>query len=157
MYSTEEGLRRTLCSDTKIYKSVINGYTINHLEAGEGEPLLLIHGANFGWGIWYPNIDYFSKYFKVFAIDLPGAGRSTKIDYRDLDLQRDFIEVVSEFIKNNIQGTLNIIGCSAGGWVAARIALLFPEKINKLVFLNTFGFVDYFSLSDLVIGNRIFS
>ena len=47
---------------------------------------------------------------------------------------------------------ISLVGSSAGGWVALRLALTMPERIDKLVLANSLGFTDYLSVSDRIIG-----
>jgi len=75
--TTEQTLANSLGIELAIKQIPIGAHKINYLVAGKGEPLLLIHGANFGWGVWYPNIPELAKHFTVYAIDLPGAGHSS--------------------------------------------------------------------------------
>ena len=57
----------------------VNGIRTRYLEAGTGEPLLLVHGGGFGRcynasaNDWDLNIDGFAKSFHVFAIDKIGG------------------------------------------------------------------------------------
>ncbi|MCK5026791.1 MAG: alpha/beta hydrolase [Candidatus Pacebacteria bacterium] len=149
---TEEKLRKTLDIPIKIKQSSVNGYQINYAKIGKGEPLLLLHGANFGWGVWYPNIPELAKHFTVYAIDLPGAGRSTKIDYGKMDLYKDMVDTVDEFIHKHNLEKFHVIGCSAGGWIGFRLALRYPDKVRKIVAENTAGFSDGVKIKDRIIG-----
>lgn len=150
--NTENRLIETIPVKLKKEKTRINNYDINYVTAGKGEPLLLIHGGNIGWGQWYPNIDAFSKFFRVYALDLPGAGRSTKVNFSKLDLEKDFVEVVEKFI--NIHGfkNLNVIGSSIGGWILLKIALRGNTKLKKLVLVDCIGFTNHMRIADRIIG-----
>lgn len=136
----------------EIKETVIGAHTIRYVVAGKGEPLLLLHGANFGWGVWYPNIAEFAKYFTVYALDLPGAGRSSRVDYRTLDPEKDLWGVVERFVQERQFKKFSAIGCSVGGWLAMRLALRYPDRIQSLILENTVGFANYFNFSDKVIG-----
>ena len=149
---TEKKLATIIDANITIKNCEISGHKINYMVAGDGPPLLLIHGANFGWGMWYPNISELAKHFTVYAIDLPGAGRSSRIDYSKLDLERDFVGVVEQFINKLQLKDFHIIGSSAGGWLALKMALANPNKVNKIIIQNTVGFADYMGLFDKVIG-----
>jgi pimeloyl-ACP methyl ester carboxylesterase len=150
--TTEQRLANSLGVDFAIKQIPIGNYQINYLVAGKGDPLLLIHGANFGWGVWYPNIPELSKHFTVYAIDLPGAGRSSRINYAKLDLQRDLVDVVEQFISANQLENAHLVGFSVGGWLTMKIALLHAERKNKLIIENSVGFTDYMGRSDKIIG-----
>src|SRR3989344_8879229 len=103
---TEKALADRLGIPYKIKKIKIGKYLINYFEAGPpageagaGKPLVLIHGGNIGWGQWYPNIPELSKHFKIYAIDMPGAGRSSKLDYAKLSFEKDYFEILSKFLQ----------------------------------------------------------
>jgi predicted nucleotidyltransferase len=63
----------------KLEQVKIGEFVINYATAGKGLPIVLIHGGNIGWGQWYPNIPELARYFKVYALDLPGGGRRSRI------------------------------------------------------------------------------
>ena len=54
-------------------------FKINTLICGEGPPLVLFHGLGGSVGFWISNLHVFSKFFTCYAIDLPGFGRSSRI------------------------------------------------------------------------------
>lgn len=94
---------------------VIGSHRIHSIIAGSGPPLLLLHGANIGWGAWFPNLPAFAQKFTVYALDLPGSGHSSFIDFRHADLDKDFVETVAQFrALKKIENT-KIIGHSLGG------------------------------------------
>jgi len=148
----EEKLIKSIDTKLTARDIAIDDYNIHYVTAGSGPPLLLIHGATIGWGQWYPNIAEFAKYFKVYALDLPGSGYSTKIDFRKANLEKSFVDVVQKFIaKKNLVNT-SIIGHSIGGWVAIKLALRDKSLVNKMVLVNSLGFSDYVSLPQRLIG-----
>lgn len=51
---------------------------IHYFEAGEGEPLILVHGIGQSAYTWHNNFDELAKSFHVYALDLPGHGYSGK-------------------------------------------------------------------------------
>ncbi len=124
----------------KINQCLIDGFNINYLVAGEGEPLLLIHGANIGWGMWYLNIPELSKKYKVIAIDLPGAGASDSLDYKNADLQKTFVKLVENFLLFLGVDNIRVIGHSFGGWVAMKLAIASNINIKKIILSDSLGF-----------------
>ena len=139
----EKKLARSIGIDLKIEQIEINKYTINYAVAGSGQPLVLIHGANIGWGQWYPNIAELSKHFTVYAIDLPGAGGSTKIDFKTADLEKDFVDIVDAFITKKGLGNVSLLGHSLGGWITLKLAIKNRPYINKIILVDSLGFTDY--------------
>jgi len=98
---------------------------------GEGEVLLLIHGWAFDSTVWQNQIDYLSKTFRVVILNLPGHGLS---EYRE---GVDIIQDLFSFVKNLNCENLTIMGHSFGGVLALRLALTFPQLINRLILVNT--------------------
>lgn len=140
---SEKKLIEAINTPLAIRQTSIFGYQINYISAGSGPPLLLIHGANIGWGEWYLNIDELSKHFSVFAVDLPGAGESSDPDFRKADLDRDYIMVVDRFIQNLGFDKISIVGHSFGAWIVLRLAMQKKPYIGKIVLVSPMGFSDY--------------
>jgi pimeloyl-ACP methyl ester carboxylesterase len=107
--------------------------------AGQGAPLLLIHGANVGWGQWALNLKHLAKYFKVIAVDLPGCGGSTPIDFNKIKFA-EFAEVMGDFIRLLKAHHLSIVGHSFGGAVAIKLAGQAELDVRKLVLVGPLGF-----------------
>lgn len=130
-------------TESQIKKIFIDSYQINYLEAGAGAPIILIHGLNIGWGEWHQNIAELAKYFKVYALDLPGSGNSTKIDFHNADLEKKFVEIVDKFIIIKKITAAVIIGHSIGGWIALKLATQNKNYIKSVIAVNSLGFSDY--------------
>ena len=112
----------------------IKGHTIFYIVKGEGEPIVLIHGYGAGMWVWEKQIEILSQSFRVYALDLIGHGFSDrpKIAYTPeayIHFMRDFMDGVG------IERA-TLIGNSMGGGIAWAIAVLFPERVNRLVLIN---------------------
>lgn len=150
--STESKLKNLVKTKIEIKQVNISGHKINYSVSGHGPDLLLVHGANFGWGVWHENISELSKHFRVFAIDLPGSGRSSRIDYKTMDPEKDLLEIVKKFIYLLKLEKPSVVGFSLGGWITMRLSIDESESIGKIVVVNSVGIADYMSLGDKVIG-----
>ena len=152
MHDTEKRLGDIVGVPLSYHTITINGYDIRYVKAGAGLPLVLIHGGNLGWGHWYPNIAELSKHFTVYALDLPGGGRSTKIDFKRLNFEKDLVDTVDVFIqKLNLQSVF-LVGASMGGWVAMKVALKNGDKIKKIVVADSVGFSSHMTFPDLLMS-----
>ncbi len=143
----EKKLADTMGVSYKINQCEIDGFRINYLVAGEGEPLLLIHGANIGWGMWYQNIPELAKKYKVIALDLPGAGASSNVEFKNIDLEKTFVRPVESLLHFLGVGNIRVIGHSFGGWVAMKMALVSKISIKKIVLSDSLGFSTKITLS----------
>lgn len=117
----------------------VNSYNIHFITAGEGSTVVLLHGANIGLGQWYKNIEFLSKKFQVVAVDFPGSGGSSKIDFSTSDIERDFIDPLYFFLKQlNISNPF-IIAHSFSAWAIAKVIEKYDYKVKKIVFVNPMG------------------
>ena len=115
----------------------VDGITTHYLVAGEGPPLILLHGLGASVITWRDNIGPLSQAFSVYAVDLHGHGDTDK---PDLDYSME--TVLSFFIL--FLDTLGIercslIGNSTGGYLALRMALDYSERVEKLVLVDSAG------------------
>ena len=107
-----------------------------------GRTIMLFHGKNFGGYYWGNVIRALTGVgFRVIAPDQIGFGRSSKpvINYT--------FEQLANWNKNlldtlGIQKT-SILGHSMGGMLATRFALMYPERMDKLLLENPIGLEDY--------------
>ena len=137
--TSEEKLTELVGAGLTLKQIKIGRFDINYAVAGAGPALLLLHWANIGWGQWHLNIPELAKHFTVYAPDLPGAGRSTEINFRTCDLERDFVDTIHRFITALGLKTVSIVGHSLGGWIALRLALREKKLIDKLILASPMG------------------
>jgi 2-hydroxy-6-oxonona-2,4-dienedioate hydrolase len=117
----------------------VKGVRTCYYEAGKGEPLLLVHGGNFGAfecsvnsGGWSYNIEPLARHFRVIAVDRLGQGY-TGAPLRDEDYtMAASVRHVIDFIEIMQLPAVNIIGHSRGAFVAVRVALERPELVRSV-------------------------
>lgn len=111
-------------------------------EKPNGKILMLFHGKNFGGYYWTNVIKAMNaKGFRVLVPDQIGFGKSSKpiINYSFHQLAEFNKQLLDSL---GIQQTV-IMGHSMGGMLAARFALLYPERTTQLIFENPIGLEDY--------------
>ncbi len=106
--------------------------TPHYLEAGSGPPLLLLHGLFDSSGTWVRLIPYLSAQFKVYAIDLPGFGKTPLPDDWGESLS-SMVDTVIGFLDQREISQISLIGSSMGGGVitCGRGALPFSHPENR--------------------------
>jgi pimeloyl-ACP methyl ester carboxylesterase len=109
---------------------------IEVLEAGQGEPLLFLHGAG-GIPQWEGVLPLLARRYRVHAPLLPGFGRSTGLDVLDdqLDLILHGFDVMAALGLERPY----VVGESMGGWIAAEMAALRPKEIGCLALAAPLG------------------
>ena len=116
--------------------------SLNHLhslESGAGPPLLLIHGLFDLLETWERLIPLLSDRFKVYAIDLPGFGKSPLPKAWEESLS-GMVEAVVSFLDWKRIEKISIVGNSMGAGVALGVAGRHPERVERVVLVNPYGF-----------------
>ncbi len=104
----------------------------------KGAAVLLIHGLGGSVENWQSNIDAFAEKFRVYALDLPGFGRSDKPNAPySVPYLAGFIP---EFLATQGIKKANIIGNSLGGAIAVHFASAYPSMAEKLVLVDPAGY-----------------
>lgn len=112
------------------------GVKTRYLEAGEGEPLILLHGTGGHLEAYLRNIGPLSERFRVIVYDMLGHGYTDKPDKSyTVDL---YTEHLITFMEALGLERAHLSGESLGGWVAAWTAAHYPERVSGLM-LNTPG------------------
>jgi len=110
--------------------------TIEVLEAGQGAPLLFLHGAG-GIPEWTGALPLLARRFRVHAPLLPGFGRSTGLEL--LDEQLDLFFHGFDVLEALGLDRPYVVGESMGGWMAAEMAALRPKEISRLALAAPIG------------------
>jgi len=124
----------------KIYKIQsktikVDGLDVRYYTAGQGEPLVVIHGGGGDARTWRRNIAELAKNYTVYAPDLPGYGGSQPLD--GAYYIPELVEFVDKFARSLGLEKFNLVGHSLGGGIALNYALKSPHKIKKLVLVSS--------------------
>ena len=128
---THDGTSRTLDTEQG---------TLHYHEAGDGPPLVLIHGSGpgvSGWANFRGNLPAFADHFRTLVLDLPGFGKSYSCEGSPLMAAP---QAVLDFLDGMSLTSVPIVGNSMGGNVASRIAALNPDRVSRLVTIGGVGF-----------------
>jgi len=104
---------------------------LNYIEKGEGEVLLLLHGNGENTDYFEHQLEYFSKFYRVIAIDTRGHGKSPRGTKPFTIVQ--FAEDLHDFMAFHGIEKANILGFSDGGNIALTFALKHPDMVEKLI------------------------
>lgn len=113
----------------------VSDLDVNYYMAGQGNPLVVIHGGATGAESWIHNMAQLAESYTVYLPDLPGFGRSQPIS-GELRIPQlvDFVDRFSEKVGLK---TFHLMGHSLGGGIALNYALKFPSKVKKLVLVSS--------------------
>lgn len=120
-------------------------------EAGQGAPLLYLHGFVDVHGAsvdWLPMHEALAKSFRVIAPAHPGCAGSDESEDIDTidDVEFHLLEVLDALGLTKV----DVVGYCFGGWLAAELAARNPERVNRLVLIGASGlFVPGVPIGDL--------
>ncbi len=112
----------------------INDHTIFYVVKGTDCPLILIHGYGAGIWVWEKQFEALSRFYRVYALDLIGHGFSDRprIHYTP----ETYIHCLRDFMDRVGIEKATLIGNSMGGGVAWAMAILFPERVDRLILID---------------------
>jgi pimeloyl-ACP methyl ester carboxylesterase len=117
----------------------VNGYKMHYLAGGTGRPLVLVHGLGSRGADWANLIPrLIDGGHRVYALDLLGYGRSAQPRDASYSIS-DQAVIVEGFLDSQHLHQVDLAGWSMGGWIAMHVALQQPERIRRLVLLDSAG------------------
>lgn len=119
-------------------KIIINNLKINFKIAGEGEPLLILHGWGGSSDSWIKVQELLAKEgYKVISPDFPGFGKS-KTPFQTWSVG-DYARWTNDFADFLNLKRFFVLAHSFGGRVAIKLAIQSPEKIKSLILCSSAG------------------
>jgi pimeloyl-ACP methyl ester carboxylesterase len=124
----------------------LDGQPVNTIELGpegsanqnaSGQPLVFVHGLSGCWANWLEQLPVLAREHRVITFDLPGFG------YSPMPAQQISISGYARLL-DRLLGELGIdaaavIGNSMGGFIAAELAIAFPQRVERLVLISAAG------------------
>lgn len=107
-------------------------WKLRYYEAGEGHPVILIHGSGpgaTGWSNFSGNIEALAQHFHVYALDMPGWGQSDPCTKETLD----HVGATVQFMDALGIEKAALVGNSMGGIVALAVAADHPERVSHVI------------------------
>jgi pimeloyl-ACP methyl ester carboxylesterase len=117
------------------------GIETSYLEAGVGEPVLMLHGSGPGVSAmanWQNNIGALAQRFRVLAPDIVGFGATQRPDDVVYSLRTWTDQIWAFLDAHGIEKTA-IVGNSLGGRIALQMAIDCPDRITKMVLMGAPG------------------
>lgn len=111
--------------------------------AGQGKPVVLLHGFAEDGHIWQHQIDFLKDHFTVIIPDLPGTGKSNMIAGMSID---DMAEVIKEILIIELSNfplqQAVLIGHSMGGYITLAFAEKYPHLLTGFGLVHSSAFAD---------------
>jgi len=128
----------------------VNGFPVPYQRKGAGEPLLALQAEDAA-SQWRPFHDALAARLDVIAPEHPGFGEAERPDWLEgiLDLAYCQLSVLDHLGLDRV----HLLGESLGGWVAAEMASLTPERFRSLTLIGPMG-LDAPGIPDVFVMNR---
>jgi pimeloyl-ACP methyl ester carboxylesterase len=133
-----------------VSKLPVGEISMFYVEAGQGEPLVLVMGLgadHLAWGFQFPA---FVEHYRVIAFDNRGAGQTDAPDhpYTTRMMAEDTVGLMDAL---GIERA-HLLGVSMGGMIAQEVALNHPDRVRSLQLHCTLGRPDRYLLAQLDVG-----
>lgn len=122
--------------------SIVTEQGLLHYEPyGRGQPIILLHGWINSWDVWRDSMIALAqtKTYRVYALDFWGFGESAKGGRTASTTFRvaSYVEMVHQFMDTLGIQHAPVFGHSMGGTVALRMALTYPERVEKVAVVGS--------------------
>ena len=126
----------------------VEGYKLRYYRAGQGEPMLLIHGITSYSFIWSEVFETLSKQYDVIAVDLFGCGHSEKTLEIDHSL-KNHARLLWNFLDQLHVDKLHIVGHDVGGGITQIMMVSSPKRIHTVTLINSVAY-DFWPVQPIV-------
>lgn len=109
---------------------------VHLLEAGHGDPMLVLHGGDGEAVDWAPLMAEMQERVHLYALDRPGFGLTDPFDYRSVDLRRHAGDFVVSAMDALGLGSAHVMGGSMGGFFALAAALDHPGRVRSVILVG---------------------
>ena len=107
--------------------------------AGNGAPLVLLHGGMGSINHWHRNFDALAQHFTVHALDMPGYGESPTVP-KDMP-NDDYVALMVDALNATVPtGSFRLAGFSFGGIISSLCAAQMGARVEKLSLMGPGGF-----------------
>ena len=139
----------------------VDGLETAYRRRGKGETLVYLHGGA-GTRSWGPIHQALAEKFDVIAPEHPGYGDTPR--FEDQDSWTDFVLHYDAFFRALNLTKFHLVGTSLGAWLAANLAVYFPERYASITLITPLGlhideepFIDVFRMQPEAAADALFN
>ena len=119
----------------------VPGGTANVIELGEGPPVVFVHGLSGCWQNWLEQLPDLGRDHRVITLDLPGFGASP-MPSGEISMS-GYARMLDALLADLGVDAAAVVGNSMGGFIAAELAIAFPQRVERLVLVSAAGISTY--------------
>ena len=115
-------------------------FTIEYYEAGQGHPVIMLHGTGpgaTGWSNFYPNIGPLSEKYHAIAMTFPGWGESSEFDPSTEPRTKVNARAVKQLMDELGLEKAALVGNSMGGMCVQQFAVDYPERLSHFITMGS--------------------
>jgi len=122
------------------FLDIASGARIHYRDEGNksGNPLVLVHGSNASLHTWEPWVKRLGDEFRVITLDLPGHGLTGRVPGDDYS-PAAFVGAINAVVDHLDVAEFTLGGNSMGGGATWEYALVYPEKVNAMILIDSAG------------------
>ena len=124
--------------ETNEHEVRVNGYAVRYVVAGEGEPVVLVHGLSGSTRWWSRNVPALAEHYRVYLVNLPGFGTIRRPGRRRFVLAEAASWLLAWMEAVGLE-SVHLVGHSMGGYLALKIAARRPDSVRKLALVDPAG------------------
>ena len=111
-------------------------------QAADSLPLVMIHGFGCGIPQFYKNFDHLHSNRKLYAIDLPGFARSTRVNFTpDAEkCEQEFVDYIEKWREGVGLEKFILLGHSLGAFLSCCYTMRHPNRVRHLILDDPWGF-----------------
>lgn len=132
-----QGVNTPNKSERELKTQLLDGYKINYIDIGEGEPVVFLHGSISDYRVWEAQMDTFAVNHRVIALSRRYAypNDQTIGDSNDYSIPAHAKDLV-DFLQKLNAGPVHLVGHSFGGFTSLVATLERPDLIKSLTLLE---------------------
>ena len=119
----------------------VNGLKVHYLDEGEGPVLLLLHGVCASLHTWDGWVKELKGSYRIIRFDNMGFGLTGPAIDPEYTIQR-YVKFLDAFTTALKLKKFSIAGNSLGGYISWNYALSYPEKIEKMILIDSVGYTE---------------
>jgi pimeloyl-ACP methyl ester carboxylesterase len=116
---------------------LVEGQAVNTIELGEGPAIVFVHGLSGSWPNWLEQLPVLARDHRVLALDLPGFGYSP-MPAGEISIPA-YARLLDGLLAAREIDAAVVVGNSMGGFIAAELAISFPQRVERLVLVSAAG------------------
>ena len=119
------------------YEARVGGWPVRYQVAGEGEPVVFVHGLSGSTLWWARNVPAIAERYRMYLVDLPSFGTMRR------SRRRFVLAEAASWLSGWMEAAglerAHLVGHSMGGYVSVRLAASQPETVSRLVLVAPAG------------------